>query len=153
MYTIRRSCSERLRTTYPFFTRLFMEVVSDPAVIPCLLATADIVLSFPRPIASMICISLLLISRNSSVMTAFSSSSRISLNKFTRTSLIISNASTAFRSFPDFTAALGYPFRNPETATPPLLSPSRSVPPDTSWLRRITALLLFFPPPPRLMYP
>ena len=44
----------------------------------------------PRPMASMICISLLLISENSSVMIAFSSSSKISWKVFTNIVFIVS---------------------------------------------------------------
>ena len=76
-----------------------MAVVREPAVMPSFFATTDMVFPPERPIASMICISLLVISLNSSVIIASSSSFSISLNKLTRISLIVSYAFTGLSPF------------------------------------------------------
>ena len=81
--TTRLSSVERLRSIYPFFSRLFILTVRVPTVTYNFAAMDDIFRGSFVPMASMICISLFVISRNSSVITALDSASITRLNKLT----------------------------------------------------------------------
>ena len=106
--TMRRSSLLLWRSTYALRTRLLTAVVRELSVMFSFFATADIFLPFPIPIASMTCISLLVISLNSSVITAFPSRSHILLINSTSTSLMVLYVSL-------ICLLLSFPYFQPET--------------------------------------
>ena len=82
------------------FDQVDIAIVNVPTVTERLLATADIFLGFPIPIASITCMSFTEISLYSEVISALSSISMISLNRFTKMSFTVSTEFIAdsFRS-------------------------------------------------------
>jgi hypothetical protein len=91
--TILLSFGLRVRIIYPFLTSAFIPIVSVPIVTPSVLEMAVIVRGSSVPTASIICMSVTEMSLNSSVMRAFSSTSKMSLNSFTSKLFKTSNVS------------------------------------------------------------